>query len=64
MWTLDAIPRDLYEAARGDRVQPLSVFWRVILPLIWPALVVAIAFRTLDALRVFDLIYVLTANGS
>jgi trehalose/maltose transport system permease protein len=60
---LQMLPRDLYEAARVDGVHPLWVFWCVTLPLIWPALMVAIAFRTLDALRVFDLIYVLTANS-
>jgi trehalose/maltose transport system permease protein len=60
---LQMLPRDLYEAARVDGVHPLWVFWGVTRPLIWPALMVAIAFRTLDALRVFDLIYVLTANS-
>jgi trehalose/maltose transport system permease protein len=39
------------------------VFRRVTLPLIYPALVVAIVFRSLDALRVFDLIYVMTSNA-
>jgi trehalose/maltose transport system permease protein len=60
---LQMLPTDLYEAARVDGVHPLRVFWRVTLPLIWPALLVAIIFRMLDALRVFDLIYVLTANS-
>ncbi len=60
---LQMLPRDLYEAARVDGVHPLRVFWRITLPLIWPALMVAVVFRTLDALRVFDMIYVLTANN-
>ena len=60
---LQMLPRDLYEAARVDGVHPLWVFWRITLPLIWPALMVAVIFRTLDALRVFDMIYVLTANS-
>jgi trehalose/maltose transport system permease protein len=60
---LQMLPRDLYEAARVDGVSALRVFWRVTLPLIWPALMVAVIFRTLDALRVFDVIYVLTANS-
>ncbi|MCB9957902.1 MAG: sugar ABC transporter permease [Rhodospirillaceae bacterium] len=59
---LQMLPGECYEAARVDGVHPVTVFWRVTLPLIKPALVVAIIFRTLDALRIFDLIYVLTAN--
>jgi len=60
---LQMLPRDLYEAAHVDGVHPLRVFWRITLPLIWPALMVAVIFRILDALRVFDVIYVLTANS-
>ena len=60
---LQMLPRDLYEAARVDGVHPLHVFWRITLPLIWPALMVVVIFRILDALRVFDLIYILTANS-
>lgn len=61
---LQMLPADCYEAARVDGVHPLRVFFRVTLPLVWPALAVAIAFRALDALRVFDLVYVLTANSA
>lgn len=61
---LQMLPQDCYEAARVDGVHPARVFLRVTLPLVWPALAVAIAFRTLDALRVFDLVYVLTANSA
>lgn len=60
---LQMIPRDVYEAARIDGVNPLKVFWKVTLPLVRPALMVAIIFRLLDALRVFDLVYVLTPNN-
>jgi trehalose/maltose transport system permease protein len=60
---LQMLPGDIYEAARVDGVHPVRVFFRVTLPLIRPALIVAIVFRALDALRVFDLIYVLTANS-
>ncbi len=56
-------PRECYEAARVDGIHPVVVFFRVTLPLIRPALVVAVVFRALDALRVFDLIYVLTSNS-
>ncbi|GAA5629120.1 trehalose transport system permease protein SugA [Brucella sp. NBRC 12953] len=61
---LQMIPSDIYEAARVDGVHPLKVFWRVTLPLIRPALMVAVIFRMLDALRIFDLIYVLTPNNA
>ena len=60
---LQMIPRDIYEAARIDGVHPLKVFWKITLPLVRPALMVAVIFRALDALRVFDLIYVLTPNS-
>jgi len=61
---LQMLPQDCYEAARVDGVHPVKVFFRVTLPLLWPALAVAIAFRALDALRIFDLVYVLTANST
>jgi trehalose/maltose transport system permease protein len=59
---LQMLPGDIYEAAKVDGVHPVKVFFRVTLPLIRPALLVAVIFRALDALRVFDLVYVLTAN--
>lgn len=61
---LQMVPRDIYEAAKIDGVNPVKVFFKVTLPLIRPALAVAIIFRMLDALRVFDLVYVLTPNSS
>lgn len=60
---LQMLPSDCYEAARVDGIHPLKVFFRVTLPLVWPALMVAVIFRALDALRIFDLIYVLTSNS-
>ena len=60
---LQMVPRDIYEAARIDGIHPVKVFFRVTLPLIRPAVMVAVIFRMLDALRVFDLIYVLTPNS-
>jgi trehalose/maltose transport system permease protein len=59
---LQMLPKECYEAAEVDGVHPLKVFWRVTLPLIRPALMVAVIFRALDALRVFDVIYVLTGS--
>jgi len=57
---LQMLPKECYEAALIDGTHPLKVFWRVTLPLIRPALMVAVIFRVIDALRVFDVIYVLT----
>jgi trehalose/maltose transport system permease protein len=61
---LQMIPKDIYEAAAIDGVHPVKVFFRVTLPLVRPALMVAVIFRLLDALRIFDLIYVLTPNSA
>jgi len=61
---LQMVPRDVYEAGKIDGVNPVKMFFKVTLPLIRPALLVAVIFRALDALRVFDLIYVLTPNNS
>jgi trehalose/maltose transport system permease protein len=60
---LQALPLGMYEAARVDGIHPIKVFFHITLPLIRPALLVAIIFRGLDALRVFDVIYVLTGNN-
>ena len=60
---LQMVPSDCYEAARVDGVPRLRVFSHITLPLILPAVLVAMVFRALDALRVFDLIYVMTSNS-
>jgi trehalose/maltose transport system permease protein len=60
---MQLLPRDCYAAARVDGVSAARVFLHVTLPLIRPGLAVAVIFRSLDALRVFDLIYVLTPNN-
>ncbi len=60
---LQMLPRDCFEAARIDGAGAWTTFTQITLPLIWPALVVAVTFRTLDALRVFDVIYVLASNN-
>ena len=63
---LQVIPDDVYEAARVDGATTWQRFRRITLPLLTPAILVALLFRTLDALRVFDLPAVLTqgANGT
>lgn len=60
---LQGIPESLYEAAAVDGASASQVLWHVTLPLLRPALGVALLFRSLDALRVFDLIYVMTGGG-
>ena len=60
---LQAVPRELYAQARTDGADFLGIFRRITLPLIRPVLIVALLFRTIDALRVFDVIYVLTHGG-
>ncbi|MDM9628727.1 sugar ABC transporter permease [Rhizobium sp. S152] len=60
---LQMVPGDIYEAAKLDGINPIKVFWRLTLPLIRPAIMVAVIFRMLDAMRIFDLIYVLTPNN-
>ena len=56
---LQVIPDEVYEAAKIDGANAWKRFTRITLPLVKPALVVAILFRTLDALRMFDLPYIL-----
>jgi ABC-type sugar transport system permease subunit len=60
---LQTIDPALHEAARLDGASAWRRFTRITLPLLRPALVVALVFRTLDAFRVFDLVYVLTGGG-
>ena len=56
---LQVIPKDLYEAAAVDGASPARRFFSITLPLLRPAIAIALIFRTLDALRVFDLFNVL-----
>jgi trehalose/maltose transport system permease protein len=60
---LQMLPQECYESAKVDGVHPVKVFLKVTLPLLKPALMVAVIFRALDALRIFDLIYVMSGNN-
>ena len=60
---LQLVPSECHEAAQVDGVPAWRVFRYVTLPLIMPAVAVAMIFRLLDALRVFDLIYIMTSNS-
>jgi multiple sugar transport system permease protein len=60
---LTAIPPNLYEAAELDGVGPWQVFWSITLPLLSPMIMLAITFRLLDAIRLFDTIFIMTGGG-
>lgn len=60
---MQLIPRDLYHAARVDGAGSWACFRRITLPLLLPVLLVVLLFRTMDALRTFDIIFVLTGGG-
>jgi len=61
---LQIIPGDVYEASYVDGASKWQQFWQITLPLVKPALLVALIFRTMDSFRVFDLIYVLKAGAT
>jgi len=60
---LQAIPKDLYEAAEMDGTKPGRAFWRITLPLLWPNLLVVIVLALIRAVQIFDEVYVLTGGG-
>jgi len=60
---LAALPREPYEAAHIDGASALQAFWHITLPLLRPAIVVAVLFRGIDALKTFDIIFIMTQGG-
>lgn len=63
MGGLAMVPRNVQEAAMVDGAPPLMQFWRVTLPLMLPTILVTLMFRTIDALRAFEIVYGLTGGG-
>ena len=61
---LQTIPKDYYEAAKMDGANVFQRFWTITLPLLRPAIVVALLFRTVDALRMFDFAYVFSGYSN
>lgn len=60
---LQSIPADIYEAARVDGASAIRQFFRITIPLLAPSILVTMIFRTLDALRVFDVIQIMTGTN-
>jgi ABC-type sugar transport system permease subunit len=60
---LQAIPRDLYEAAEMDGTSRVRAFWRITLPLLMPTMIVVLVLSLIRAFQVFDEVYVLTGGG-
>jgi raffinose/stachyose/melibiose transport system permease protein len=60
---IQSIPTDLYEAARVDGASGWQGFWKITLPLVRDAMIVVVVWMTMDALKLFDLIFVLTKGG-
>lgn len=61
---LALVPEDLLKAASMDGANAWQRFWKVTVPLIKPSILVAVLFRTLDAFRIFDNIYILTGGAN
>jgi multiple sugar transport system permease protein len=61
---LSLVPEDLLKAARVDGATAWQRFWRIMVPLMKPAILVALLFRTLDAFRIFDNIFILTTGAN
>jgi multiple sugar transport system permease protein len=61
---LALVPNDLYKAAQVDGATSLQRFFRITLPLIRPALMVAVLFRTLDAFRIYDTVFIMTRGAN
>jgi multiple sugar transport system permease protein len=61
---LALIPEDLYKAAKVDGASALQRFFKITLPLIKPALMVAVLFRTLDAFRIYDTVFIMTRGAN
>jgi multiple sugar transport system permease protein len=61
---LTLVPNELQEAAKVDGASARQRFWRITIPLMKPALLVALLFRTLDAFRIFDSVYIISAGNN
>ena len=60
---LQALPEYVFEAARMDGLNRLQIFWRVTLPLLRPAILIVVVIRAIDALRMIELVFMMTKGG-
>jgi ABC-type sugar transport system permease subunit len=60
---LATLPEEMDEAAAVDGANAFQRFWQIQLPLLRPAILVALIARTVDAFRVFDIVYIITSSG-
>ena len=60
---LASLPQEPYEAARIDGATTLQAFWHITLPLLRPTVIVAVLFRAIDAIKTFDIIFIMTQGG-
>jgi len=61
---IGGVPKDYYEAARLDGASAITQWWRITVPLMRPAILVALLFRTLDAFRVYDTVFIQTQGAN
>jgi multiple sugar transport system permease protein len=61
---LTLVPEELHDAAKVDGANAWQRFWRITIPLMKPAILVALLFRTLDAFRIFDSVYIISAGNN
>lgn len=61
---LQSFPQDCLEAAEVDSIPKRKIFFKIILPFMKPTIIVAMIFRLLDAIRIFDLVYILSSGSS
>jgi ABC-type sugar transport system permease subunit len=60
---LQGVPRDLVEAARVDGAGTLQVFRHIVLPLVMPVVLIVLVLRTMEAFKVFDIVWIMTGGG-
>ena len=60
---LASLPQEPYEAAHIDGATTLQAFWHITLPLLRPTIIVAVLFRAIDAIKTFDIIFIMTQGG-
>ncbi|HET6469841.1 MAG TPA: sugar ABC transporter permease [Geminicoccaceae bacterium] len=60
---IESLPQEVYEASKVDGASGWQELWWITLPMLWPAILVTLAFRAMTAVKVFDEVYLLTGGG-